>query len=109
MSRKQIKDLVQLLLENGAPVIYANSIARHLNCPVEMVESELYLLAEEGEIQPVYELRCYLCKTVIATAEDPKLFTAGKAVCPGCWTQAEAIFMNSVESAFVPVICDECQ
>lgn len=104
MYQKQIKELVQLLLENHAPVIYANSIARHLSCPVEMVEAELCLLAEAGELQPVYELRCCQCETVIATAEDSKLFTGGKAECPGCWTQMESNLMNNVESAFVPII-----
>lgn len=103
MHKKQIKELVHLLIENRAPIIYANSIARFLHCPVEMVEAELLLLAAEGELQPVYELRCCQCKTVIATAEDPKLFTEGSAECPGCWAQAESIFMNDVKSTFVPI------
>lgn len=102
MYQKQIKELIQLLLENRTPVIYANSIAHHLHCPVDMVEAELYLLAEKGELQPIYELHCCLCGTVIATDENPKLFTVGQAECPGCWTQAELNTMNDLVSAFVP-------
>lgn len=96
-----IRKLVQLLCKNRTPSIDAGSIADYLQCPVEVVEAELYRMVEEEILYHTYALHCCQCGHVIASSENPSFLTGGGQVeCPGCLSQAESNTMNEIVSAF---------
>lgn len=80
--KKQIRELVQLLCRSNTPAIYADNIAHRLQCSVNVVETELYRMYEEGNLRHIYELRCCRCGHVITTAEDKMFFTNAQRNAP---------------------------
>ena len=89
--RRQIRKLVQILFDRyDVPSIYAVDIADSLECPLEMVMSELGLLYEDNILEPVFELHCRICGSVIAAHESPRYLIGGQtADCPHCLGQCE--------------------
>lgn len=106
--KRQIRKLVQILFGRyDVPSIYAGDIADCLECPLEMVEEELGLLYEEGILEPVFELHCRLCGSVIATHESPRyLIGCPAAGCPHCLGQPDYVSMDDLVRAWV-VLKDE--
>ncbi len=98
--KRQIRKLVQLLIKYNVSSIYITDIAEYLQCSEEVVEDELYMLAEEGILQHVFELHCCVCDHVITSSESPTLLTGGTVECPWCLSQPETITMDDLVHAF---------
>ena len=102
---RQIRQLVKMRLENTDLPIYPGIIADWLNCPLTLVEDELFRMEEEGILRQVYEMRCDECATVIAKSERPFDLT-GLVECPGGNCQMDAASMNPVVNAYVRLNLD---
>jgi len=104
----QIRQLVKMRLDNTDLAIYPGIIADWLNCPLTLVEDELFRMEEEGILRQVYEMRCDECDTVIATSERP-FDIGGQAECLGCGCQMESASMNPVVNAYMHLEVDEIE
>lgn len=103
--KSQIRQLIKMRLDNTNLAIYPDVIACWLDCPLKLVEDELFRLEEEGIIRKVYEMRCVECDSVIATSEAP--FDIGQTECFGCGWQPEAPSMNPVVTAYIRIENDD--
>jgi len=98
--QNQIRQLVKMRLDNTDLPIYPDIIADWLNCPLKVVEDELFKLDEQGALQQVYVMRCAQCNEIISVSERP--FDLGRqAECPGCNCQMESTSMNPVVNAYI--------
>ena len=106
--RKQIRKLVkQILSKDSTSSIYIKDINHRLQCPMEIVEAELYRMADEGILMNVLELRCFMCNQRITTFECPEQFLrCTMPECPGCYFQPESLTMNDLVNTFVLRIID---
>ncbi len=87
--KRQIRKLVQLLIDRyDVSSVYVEDIADCLECARDVVEDELGLLWEQGILAPVFEVRCGLCGSVIATHESTRFLVGSTAECPCCLSQA---------------------
>jgi hypothetical protein len=103
--QRQIRQLVEIRLDNTNLAIYPEIIADRLNCPLNLIEDELVRMEEEGILRQFYEMRCDECGTVIDISEKP-FETGGQVECLGCSCQMESASMNPVVNAYIRVDFD---